>query len=602
MSGEGAAPPLSFASSQTTQSPASTTAGTPPLPPSPALRAVAAPPTEADTASMLASLGLSGRSLAGSAATAAAAAGKTGDPSQVSVGTWESLPSRRLVETPAGAPQQYDAPTPRAMHTMVAWGDSVFIFGGYDGSRRLSEFYEYSFQTKCWFPVKGRGIPPSPRDRHAATVAGNSMYVFGGHDGSQRLSDTHVFDFAASRWLTVSGGVSQPTARHSHCMTSHKPSAGGPERVYLFGGFDGAYRNDLHILDLSAHEWSRVATSGHGPTPRYRSSLVSCADHLVVFGGHDGTRHLNDLYCFNPETSVWTRVYASGLTPIPRDSHTAVVYNESVVVFGGSSGSAMNDLHELVLSTARDGADGLLKITHSTWVPLFPGGIVPHPRFCHSAVMYGSSKVVLFGGFDGITRSSDVFQLNLNVGRLGVRVDVPQSSLVSDLGQLVNNPEGADVAFLAEGTRVPGHRLLLRRIPYFAELFRSAPTQTEFPIENVPLATFLNVLLYAYTDDCDFAHNSVVSLFQAADRFNVERLKLMCQNAMLDVLDASNASSLLARADKYNAAHMRALAFNYIVAHFDEVSVTPDFEEMGRTRVDLVFEILKRRGATKVKA
>jgi hypothetical protein len=42
---------------------------------------------------------------------------------------------------------------------------------------------------------------------------------------------------------------------------------------------------------------------------------------------------------------------------------------------------------------------------------------------------------------------------------------------------------------------------------------------------------------------------------------------------------------------------MRALAFNYILAHFDEVSVTSGFEDMGRTRIDLVFELLKRRGA-----
>ena len=616
------------------------------------------------------------------AAASATAAGGMKDPTSVSVGTWESLPSRRLMDTPPGVPQQFDAPAPRAMHTMVSWGDSVFIFGGFDGVRRLGEFYEYSFQTKCWFPVKSRGIPPAPRDRHAATVAGNSMYIFGGHDGAQRLGDTHVFDFVASRWLTVSASHG-PTARHSHTLASHKNAQG--ERLYLFGGFDGAYRNDVHTMDLSSHEWSKVVTTGNGPTPRYRSSLVSCCDVLVVFGGHDGTRHLNDLYAFKPETGVWSRIYATGLTPIPRDSHTAVTYNDSMIIFGGSSGSAMNDLHELVFSTSKEGgvtvssssallgalestsaaaaassssgtsatpppslagaaSDGTasplttttttttttalmnggaattsangtassIKITQSTWVPLFPGGTTPHPRFCHAACVCGPSRVVVFGGFDGITRSNDLFQLNLNVGRLGVRVDVPASTLVRDFGAFVNNADFADVAFAVQGRRVPAHKMVLVRFPHFAKLLgydphRGSPGDggpKEIEVKDVDYDTFLTLLTYVYTDECDFAGNSVsvVSLFQAADKFGLERLKCMCQNAMLDVLDASNAASLFARADEFNAAHMRALAFNYIIAHFDEVSVTQDFEQMGRTRVDLVFEILKRRGAMKIKA
>ena len=88
-----------------------------------------------------------------------------------------------------------------------------------------------------------------------------------------------------------------------------------------------------------------------------------------------------------------------------------------------------------------------------------------------------------------------------------------------------------------------------------------------------------------------------MEVFEAADRFGIDRLKAVCQNAMLDCLDCNNAASLFASADKHNAAHLRALAFNYIIYNFDEVSVTPDFEEMGRNRVDLVFEVLKRRGA-----
>ena len=279
--------------------------------------------------------------------------------------------------------------------------------------------------------------------------------------------------------------------------------------------------------------------------------------------------------------------------PIPRDSHAVISYGDSLVVFGGSSGSAMNDLHELNMKTL-------------SWIPLFPGGTAPEPRFCHSMVLAGESKLVIFGGYDGVSRRNDMLQLNINVGRLGQRIEVPQSTLFRELGALVGNEKFADIRFNVEGTTVPAHRVILSRFPFFVSMMETS-NGTEgkdvegsdaIEIKGIRHATFLNFLRYVYTDALDIVKmNDVVELFEAAERFGIERLKAVCQNSMLDCLDCNNAASLFASADKHNAAHLRALAFNFIIHNFDEVSVTADFEEMGRNRVDLVFEVLKRRGA-----
>jgi len=505
-------------------------------------------------------------------------------PKEVSVGSWEPVQIRAESPLPPGL----------SMHVSVTWGDSVFVFGGYSGQYRVKDFYEFNFRSKQWSLVRGRGTAPTPRDRHAAAVAGNAMYVFGGHDGSSRLGDTHRFDFVAKRWSQVmvpsTTALDAPTPRHSCSLAAYM------DHVFLFGGFDGNYRNDVHVLDLATHKWSKFAATGHPPSPRYRSSLNVCGDQLVVIAGHDGTRHLNDIYALNPQTATWSRIYATGLMPIPRDSHTVVSYGDSLVVFGGSSGSAMNDLHELNMRTL-------------SWVPLFPGGTAPEPRFCHSMVLMGESKVVVFGGYDGVTRRNDMLQLNINVGRLGQRVEVTPSTLVRELGAMVESEKYSDIKFLVEEKIVPAHRFILSRFPYFVNLMEGSKTaeskegnsmDSSAPVEikGMRHATFVNFLRYVYTDGLDIVKmNDVVELFEAADRFGIDRLKAVCQNAMLDCLDCNNAASLFSSADKHNAAHLRALAFNYIISNFDEVSVTPDFEEMGRNRVDLVFEVLKRRGA-----
>jgi len=184
------------------------------------------------------------------------------------------------------------------------------------------------------------------------------------------------------------------------------------------------------------------------------------------------------------------------------------------------------------------------------------------------------------------------------VGRLGVRLTVPESSLRSFLGAQLKDAALADAWFKVEDAVVPAHKLLLARFPPLLELGAASTRDKPAVVADMSARTFATVLKFAYTDDCpELVDDALVLMFEAAERFQMDRLKALCQNAMLDVLSVDNAASFFAKADTHRAAHMRALAFNYILAHFDEVSVTPGFEEMGRTHINLVFELLKRRGA-----
>ncbi|KAF4710487.1 hypothetical protein FOZ63_014551, partial [Perkinsus olseni] len=85
------------------------------------------------------------------------------------------------------------------------------------------------------------------------------------------------------------------------------------------------------------------------------TSAVVHKDSMLVFGGHDGSKHLNDFYMFDFITSTWALVEPSLSSkvppPTPRDSHIAAVYGDSMYVFGGSTGTARNDLYEFNLIT-----------------------------------------------------------------------------------------------------------------------------------------------------------------------------------------------------------------------------------------------------------
>ena len=72
---------------------------------------------------------------------------------------------------------------------------------------------------------------------------------------------------------------------------------------------------------------------------------------------------------------------------VPRDSHVSVVHGNSMYCFGGSSGSAMNDLHELQLSSNPSAP--------AKWRPVkISGPDQPRHRFCHVAVSYNDSMFI----------------------------------------------------------------------------------------------------------------------------------------------------------------------------------------------------------------
>lgn len=136
-----------------------------------------------------------------------------GLPLPPSVATAVSTPSWSTIscENPSAAPCQ------RSLHAGAVHQDSLYVFGGYDGTTRVNDFIEFDFQKKRWRPVLAVGSVPTPRDRHTACVYNHSLYVFGGFDGTSRVNDFTGFDFNEGRWshVPIAHGFA-PSPRHSH--------------------------------------------------------------------------------------------------------------------------------------------------------------------------------------------------------------------------------------------------------------------------------------------------------------------------------------------------------------------------------------------------
>jgi hypothetical protein len=359
--------------------------------------------------------------------------------------------------------------------------------------------------------------------------------------------------------------------------------------LFVACGYDGSYKSDIYEFDFTLSRWTTIRTSGRRPRARYRATLNAVrrpSPSLILHGGHDGTRHLADTHVLDLETHEWSSLAIDGVPPIPRDSHVSIDYGNSIYVFGGSSGSALNDLHELQLPSAKHQA--------ARWRPVNAGrAMQPQPRFCHAAIVYNDAMYV-FAGYSGTERINEFIKFDFALYDLSF--EVPPSSINAELRAMVNNPTLSDVTFVVQGREIYAHKLFLIRCEYFQSLFLGSmmeSTLSRIPIAQVTYSIFLSLVEYLYTDHVRIPLSSAMELFEAADLFFIPRLKTMCEKRILQSISVHNAASIFYAADMHSALALRQKVKKYMLSHFAEVSKTTSFEEMGRGNIDLVFELLQ---------
>ncbi|KQJ99130.1 BTB/POZ and MATH domain-containing protein 1 [Brachypodium distachyon] len=153
-------------------------------------------------------------------------------------------------------------------------------------------------------------------------------------------------------------------------------------------------------------------------------------------------------------------------------------------------------------------------------------------------------------------------------------IPVPPSDIGVHLGSLLDHTDGTDVAFIVDGETFHAHRAVLAaRSPVFrAELFGSMAEATMSSIErhDIMPATFKAMLHFIYTDalpgDDELGCSPVEvlqDLLAAADRYALDRLKLICAQKLLEHLSVDTVATTLACAETYNCPELKNKCFDF---------------------------------------
>eukprot|EP00756_Hemistasia_phaeocysticola_P006388 Hpha_TRINITY_DN13804_c0_g1::TRINITY_DN13804_c0_g1_i1::g.69708::m.69708 len=137
-----------------------------------------------------------------------------------------------------------DAPTSRSAHTSVIYGNKMLMFGGRDGEGRCCEdFYEYHLESKVWRKLDQCHQPLLMRARHSAVVHNDSLIIFGGWSGKKKLNDLCMYNLDTNRIRQVHDNDENDT--QLPCRRECHSAVVVENTMVLFGGrFRGVFMND----------------------------------------------------------------------------------------------------------------------------------------------------------------------------------------------------------------------------------------------------------------------------------------------------------------------------------------------------------------------
>ncbi|XP_006661789.2 BTB/POZ and MATH domain-containing protein 2-like [Oryza brachyantha] len=196
-------------------------------------------------------------------------------------------------------------------------------------------------------------------------------------------------------------------------------------------------------------------------------------------------------------------------------------------------------------------------------------------------------------------------------------VAVPPPELQRDMEALLLGEEGADVTFEVGGESFAAHRCVLaaRSSVFRAELFGAMKESTgKVRIDGVEPKAFRALLHYIYTeavapeldDDADdetepedtpAATTSLAQhLLVAADRYNLERLKLICEDKLCKRIDVSSAATTLALAEQHSCPSLKKACMDFLNApgNLRAVEATDGFEHLASSCPAVLRELIAK--------
>ncbi|CAI5998059.1 unnamed protein product [Closterium sp. NIES-64] len=154
-----------------------------------------------------------------------------------------------------------------------------------------------------------------------------------------------------------------------------------------------------------------------------------------------------------------------------------------------------------------------------------------------------------------------------------VSIPIPPSQMGKDYEVLLYSGEGCDVTFDVGDETVSAHRVILAaRSPVLKALLYGPMRdrrEGNIPVTDIEAPVFKALLHFIYTDDLPSSGPSAFTpimaqhLLAAADRYALDRLRLICESKLCETVDADTVATTLALAEQHNAKRLKNVCLQF---------------------------------------
>ncbi|ONK68016.1 uncharacterized protein A4U43_C05F6310 [Asparagus officinalis] len=192
-------------------------------------------------------------------------------------------------------------------------------------------------------------------------------------------------------------------------------------------------------------------------------------------------------------------------------------------------------------------------------------------------------------------------------GPKSYNIPVPPSNITQHVGQLLESGERTDVSFKVDDEIFAAHRLVLAaRSPVFrAQLFGPMKDRDMrcIEVEDMQPAVFKALLHFIYWDclpemeDLTGVALTLMSqhLLAGADRYALERLKLLCEEKLCEDVSINTVATTLALAEQHHCFQLKTVCLRFIALpeNLKAVMQTEGFEHLKVSCPSILTELLQ---------
>jgi len=111
-------------------------------------------------------------------------------------------------------------------------------------------------------------------------------------------------------------------------------------------------------------------------------------------------------------------------------------------------------------------------------------------------------------------------------------------------------------------------------------------------IKEIDHKVFEDVLKYIYSGEAPKIDDHLEELLAAADLYQLEKLKELCEVKLCSKLDVSNCFDLLLLGDLHHASTLKAASLSYVTKNLDKINLS-EWELKLMAKPTLMAELLK---------